>query len=91
LKYTPLEFTATAVEDQLLQVNLKSLCQPNWNIDEETPFQNRYQSNGNLTTNGFVLIGADQEVEYNANRVRMNAGFSVRAGAEFTAKYGNCN
>jgi len=79
------------IENQLLQVNLNSTCQPNWTIDEDTPFQNLYQSNGNITTDGFVIIGADQEVEYNANRVRINVGFSVKAGVEFKVRNGGCD
>jgi len=79
------------IEDQLLQINLNSTCQPNWSIDEETPFQNLYQSNSNITTNGFVLIGEDQEVEYSADRVRINSGFSAKAGAEFKVRSSGCN
>jgi len=81
----------TLVENQLLQVNIDNPCQPNWNIDEDTPFQNLYASNSNLTTTGFVLIGAAQEVEYKANRTRLNSGFKVKAGASFKAGYGGCD
>jgi len=77
------------VEDQRLQVNLNSTCQPNWTIDEETPFQNLYESSGNITTNGFVIVGKGQEIEYKANRISMNTGFSVRAGADFKVAYNN--
>ena len=81
----------TLVENQLLQVNIDNPCQPNWNIDEDTPFQNLYASNSNLTTTSFVLIGAAQEVEYKANRTRLNSGFKVKAGASFKAGYGGCD
>lgn len=79
------------IEDQQLQVNLNSACQANLTINENAPFQNLYKSSNNITTNGFVLIGADQEVEYNANRVRINSGFSVKAGAEFKVRNSGCN
>jgi len=79
------------IEDQLLQVNLNSICQPNWAINEDSPFQNKYKSSGDITTGGFVLIGANQEVEYKANRVTLNTDFRVKAGATFKAKYGSCD
>jgi len=80
-----------AVQDQLLYLNMCSPnCQPNLTIDEDTPFQNLYQSN-NITTNGFLLIGKYQEVEYSANRVTLNTSFSVKAGAEFKVRNSGCN
>jgi len=83
----------TPIKDQVLQLNLNSNCQPNWTITDSIPFQNLYQSSGNITTDGFVLIGEDQQVEYKANRVTLNSGFSIKVGEDsrFKAGYGNCD
>jgi len=84
--------TIQPIEEQFLQVGLsESNCQTNWTITEDSPFYNVYKSNGTIETDGFVLVGKEQEVEYKANRVRLEDGFSVRAGADFRAGYGNCN
>jgi len=80
------------IEDQQLEIIIESnICHSNLIIDEDAPFQNVYQSSNNIATNGLVLIGTDQEVEYNANRVRINSGFSVKAGAEFKVRSSGCN
>ena len=83
----------TQMEDQVLQVNIdnSTYCQTNWSIDEDTPFQNQYKSNSNITSNGFVMIGKDQEVLYQAGSIILNSGFSVKAGANFKIKIGGCN
>jgi len=81
----------TPIEDQLLQVDISNeSCQPNWTITEDTPFRNEYKSNGDIETDGFVLIGEEQQVDYQANQVILNMGFEVKAGANFKAGYGNC-
>jgi len=80
------------IENQQLEVIINpNLCHSNLIIDEETAFQNVYQSSNNITTNGLVLIGKDQEVEYTANRVSINAGFSAKAGAAFKIRSAGCN
>jgi len=68
-----------------------SNCQPNWIITEDSPFYNIYQSNNTISTDGFVLIDEDQQVEYKSNRVTLNLGFKVKAGANFRAASGSCN
>ncbi len=65
-------------------------CQPNWFISINTPYQNLYESSGDITTNGAVLINSNQQVEYNANRVRLNTAFSVQAGAQFKVRTDGC-
>jgi len=61
------------------------------NIGEATPFQNLYKSNNTITTDNLIIIGQNQKVQYNANRVRLNEGFSVRAGADFKIRSSGCN
>jgi len=82
----------TPIEDQVLQVNVGSnSCQANWTISENTQFQNDYLSNNAIETEGFVLIGVSQQVEYKAsNRITLNSGFSIRAGADFRAHIEPC-
>jgi len=84
--------TFTQMEDQVLQINVdnSSYCQTNWSINENTPFQNQYKSDNDINTNGFVMIGKDQEVLYQADRTTLNNGFSVKAGANFEIKIGGC-
>lgn len=66
-------------------------CQPAWNISANTPFQNLYKSSGELTTNGFLIVGEGQQVTYQGEeRVRLNTNFSVKAGATFRASTENC-
>lgn len=80
------------IEDQQLEIIIDSnICHSNLIINEEAPFQNLYQSSNKITINGLVLIGKDQEVEYNASKVRINSGFSVKVGAEFKLRSGGCN
>jgi len=80
------------IEEQMLQVGInESNCEPGWTITEDSPFYNVYKSSGTIETDGFVLVGKEQQVNYTANRVRLNEGFSVRAGASFKAGYGSCN
>jgi len=84
--------TFTPIEDQLLQVDVSNgSCQPNWTITEDTPFRNEYKSNGTIVTNGFVLIGEEQQVDYQASQITLNAGFEVKAGANFMVGYGYCD
>ena len=80
------------IEEEYTAINLgTSCCQPSITINEETPFQNLYQSSGFITTNDFLPIGEDQQVEYNANRVTLNEGFRVKAGADFRVRSSGCN
>lgn len=76
------KFSATGISD---------FCPLNWAIDENTLFQNLYQSSAEITTNGSVFIDFDQEVEYNAEKVRINEGFSVKAGAHFKVRIDGCD
>jgi len=59
-------------------------------ISKSTIFQNQYNSNGLIETNGNVNVGKEQVVEYRAERVRLNTGFSVKAGASYKAYYDPC-
>jgi len=52
-------------------------------ITKDTPFQNCYQNNGKIITNGDVLINADMEVKCEAKEVELNSGFETIAGAKF--------
>lgn len=82
----------TLIEDQTLQVNIdiSNNCQTNWTIGENTPFQNQYKSDNDITTNGFVVIGDEQEVLYQAGNITLNSGFSVKADADFKVEIGDC-
>jgi len=84
--------TFIPIEDQQLQIDLSNnSCQSNWIISENTPFRNEYKSNNTIMTDGFVLIGEDQQVEYKANQITLNKGFGIRAGADFKIKIGGCD
>jgi len=86
------ELEGTCVSNGYLNLHaaLKTSCVPNWIITEDTPFQNVYISTENITTIGFVLIGVDQQVEYQANQITLNNGFEVKVGASFIADFGDC-
>jgi len=56
-----------------------------------TPFQNLYESSNNITTQGPVTIPANQQVEYNSNKVILNPGFIVEHGADFKARNEGCD
>lgn len=66
-------------------------CLPNLNITTNTPFQNLYQSSGTITTNGNLNIWQNQQVEYRSNHIKLNEGFSAKAGSHFKVRYGGCN
>lgn len=80
------------IENELLAIDFGNVpCEPNWNINPNTPFQNLYKSSGTVTTNGFLIVGNGQQVRYqSAERVRLNNSFSVKAGANFRASTENC-
>lgn len=82
----------TDVPNQYQPVSISevSTCFPSLNISTNTPFQNLYESSSNISTSGFVSVGQNQQVEYQANHITLNEGFKVNAGASFKAKYGNC-
>lgn len=65
-------------------------CYQNLTIDNSTPFQNLYNSIGIVQTNGYVNIGQNQSVQYNASRVRLNNGFGVKSGASFKIRIDPC-
>jgi len=80
------------IEEEYKTVNIgTSCCEPFINIDDNTPFQNLYQSSNIITTNGYLPIGQNQQIEYNANRVTLNEGFSAKAGADFKVRSSGCN
>lgn len=70
---------------------LPDLCPNELTITNSSPFQNRYQCSGSLKTSGFVLIQVNQQVEYMANNVTLNAGFEVMHSADFYADSAGCN
>lgn len=80
------------IENEILAIDFgNATCQPQWNINTNTPFQNLYKSSGELTTNGFLIVGEGQQVTYQGEeRVRLNTNFSVKAGATFRASTENC-
>ena len=81
-----------AIENEYLVINLSTpCCQPSITINQSTPFQNLYKSSGTITTNNYLPIGQNQQVQYNANRVKLNSGFSVKAGADFKVRSSGCN
>ena len=80
------------IQNEYRMVNIGTFCcEPFINIDEETPFQNLYQSSGTIATNGYLPVGQNQQVQYNANRITLNTGFRVRAGADFKVRSSGCN
>jgi len=69
----------------------ESTCKSNWSINDDTQFQNQYDGSNLIETNGFLIIGDEQQVEYRSNRVCLQSGFKVKAGANFRAGYGSCD
>jgi len=84
--------TIQPVEDRLLQINLcESTCKNSWYISDKTQFQNAYESTNLIETEGFLIIGDKQQVEYRSSNVLIKSGFEVKAGASFEAGYGDCD
>lgn len=82
----------TPIEDQVLQIDLNNNdCQAVWTINEDTPLKNQYKSSNLVETDGFLIIGKDQYVEYKADRIHISSGFKIKAGASFKAGYSNCS
>ena len=80
------------IEDEQIYVNIGTTnCESSLTILDATPFQNQYKSSGIIQTTGVIIIGTNQDVEYRANSVRLNAGFSTRAGADFKVRSSGCN
>lgn len=66
-------------------------CYNDLTISALTPFQNQFNSNNLIETEGNLTIGKDQTVKFKAeNRVRLNTGFSIKAGASFNANSEPC-
>ena len=81
-----------AISNQYQPVNIGMVnCESSITINQTTPFQNLYQSNGAIQTSDGLIVGQNQQVEYNANRVTLNEGFSVKAGADFKVRSNGCN
>ena len=81
-----------AISNQYLPVNVGNVnCESSITIDQSTPFQNHYRSSGTIQTSDDLIIGQNQQVEYHANRIKLNIGFRVREGADFKVRYDNCN
>jgi len=68
-----------------------STCIDDLIIDASTPFQNLYQSNSTIATQGNVTIQSNQQSEYRSNRVTLNQGFSVLSGSDFKVRIGGCD
>jgi len=80
------------VENKILQVNMcESTCENNWYINNITQFQNQYQSSNLIETEGFLIIGDEQQVKYQSNRVCLQPGFRVKAGADFKVRSSGCD
>ena len=56
-----------------------------------TPFRNLYESSNSITTQGAVIVQANQQVKYSANQVTLTSGFSVEAGANFQVRNDGCD
>ena len=81
-----------AISNQYQPVNIGAVnCEPSITINQTTPFQNLYQSSGTIQTSSNLIVGQNQQVQYNANRVTLNDGFSVRVGADFKVRSNGCN
>ena len=65
-------------------------CIDSLTIDSNTPFENLYQSNNNITTQGTVIIQTNQQVQYHSNRITINKGFGAQVGADFKVSIGGC-
>jgi len=80
------------IEDQEIYVNIgATTCESSLTISDISPFQNLYQSNGTIQTDDNLIVGQNQQVVYNANRVTLNEGFSVKAGADFKVRSSGCD
>ena len=78
------------IENENLIINLdSSCCEPSITIDDDTPFRNIYKSSGTIYTNDYLFVGQNQQVTYQANRITLNQGFKVKAGATFKATSAN--
>jgi len=96
-----IEFIATGKFYRTLltldNISINGLLNPNGNcsstseITEDTPFQNLYYSCGEIVTNGDLTVQQNQQVQYCANRVRLNEGFRVEAEADFKVRINECD
>lgn len=83
---------AQLLKNQLLKINLcEGTCETNWYLNDESQFQNLYTSINLIETDGYLIIGEEQQVNYQSNRVCLRPGFRVKAGASFKAGYGSCD
>jgi len=81
--------------DDLQEINISAqmetdLCPPDWLITSDTPFQAVYQTGGTIETSGSLIIRDNENVEYQANRIRLNEGFQVNSNANFGVVIGDC-
>lgn len=85
--------TTSVFLQKIFKVNLgESICEDILLVTEQLPFNSEYVGNETLLTNGEVSIFAEQQVAYKAgNRITMNEGFSVKAGADFKVRFSGCN
>lgn len=83
--------TVFPIQDKMAQMNFNNNgCPTDLLITEDSPFQNEYKSTNLVKTDGFVIIGKDQQVKYQANHIQLNSGFIVRAGADFEVNSAPC-
>lgn len=75
----------------LIQGTGSSICFDELIIGELTPIQNQYNSINIIETNGFISIGQNQQVEFNANRVILSTGFTAKAGTNFKVRNVGCD
>lgn len=70
---------------EIFEVDLgNGLCESNLLLTEASPMKNEYTSLDTLYTQGEVIIYSQQLVTYKAaDRINLNIGFSVEAGATF--------
>jgi len=65
-------------------------CAQNITIHDNTVWQPTYNASNQITTSGEVEIVNEDYIIYNANRIRLNTGFSTGPWAKFSAHINPC-
>ena len=66
-------------------------CPYDYLIDPNTVLNGEYQVANNISTNGFVNIFDNQNVQFKASQVLLNQSFNVENGAEFSVTIAPCS
>lgn len=85
--------TIIPISNKAISINNgQVICEPFIDVNENTPFQNVYNSSGTIVTDSIITVGQNQQIQYNAtNRATLNSGFSVKAGAHFKVRSNGCD